>query len=593
MSVLEHRYYQKSLGDFSGKDNAGTYVSADTEFVQNSGIWCLEFGGTTSEVDCGSDSSLDMTGDYTVGILVASDNIIANSFIFGRYNDGASRGFGIRFNATGTITYFHTTRGSTEGGLLGNSISSTTVYDDGEFHWIYAGFSVGMGSVLYVDDIFVGSDSTRTEAISAFTQTCYVGRQHGASPRRMFGRVAEVVVWPRLLDDVEMSRERAKYRNKLSRRGRPPVSYYLPFNGQSLSTGVKGQPAISTSPDQGLTFVNGPRSDTDELTYLKSLIENDVTGPDGNTESGETACFSAVNRAHDMGGYDLVSSTVGHAGYSITQLNKGTGWYDYLTAHIQEASRLQQARGRPLSVPAMAWIQGETDRTMAEATYKGHMEKLQKDVQADARLLTGQTDAVPIIMYQMAYYSRLTPNVTNVQYELDRDDANFMIATPMYHFPYDDGAHLTNVGYKWMGHYFGKALDYVIRGQTWKPLRPTSVTLNGKIFTVTFDVPNTPLTLDTTNVGAATGSGFRPRDDTRFLTVTRVEVTTSTQVEVEVSETVGANPRVRYGRDWLGSGMTITGGASGNLRDSCPDYFVYSSQTYNLYNWCVHFEEYV
>lgn len=592
-SALNHRYFTRSLGDFSGNENHGVMNTSGTRYIQHSRLWTLEFDGTNGEVDCGSDSSLDMTGDYTLCVLVASDNITANSFIAGRYNDSSTRGFGLRFDAAGTIRYLHTVQGASEGGLLYNSVTSLSALDDGLFHWIVAKFVVGVGSSLYVDGTFQGSDSTRTAAITSFIQNFYVGRQHGGAPRRMQGRVAEVLLWPSAVDELTVIAEQNKYRSIMARAGRPAISYHLPVSGQSLSTGREGQPALSTAPHFGATFENGPRSDTDELDYLIPLVENDNAGPDGDVNCGETICHSLAQRCRDYGRFDVVTSAAGHVGFSITQLNKGTPWYDYVIAHMTSAAYLKQAVGNTLVVGPISWIQGESDRTMNKDTYKGHLLQYRTDVDADAKTITGQLDDVPLVMYQMAYYSRLTPNVTIAQYELDRDEDLFCIASPIYHLPYDDGAHLTNIGYKWLGHYFGKALGTRLAGSTWYPLRPTSVVLNGKIFTVTFEVPDPPLVLDDVNVGLASGYGFSPRDDVRYLTVNRVEVVAPTQVEVEVDEVVGANPRVRYARDWLGSGMVITGGASGNLRDSCPDYFNYGGSANNLYNWCVHFEEYV
>lgn len=592
MTVLDHRYYHKSLGDFSSLANHGN-KSGDVGWIEKDGVWCLDFGGTSSEIDCGTDSSLDLTGSYTIAALASASGVSSHGVICGRYDNSETKGFLLRFESTGAVRFTHLVQGTTEGGALSNNILSTTLHDDGAFHWIIGRFTEGVGSELYVDSVHKGSATTRTDGIASFAQTFYVGRQDHATANRLIGQVAEVKIWPNALNDADINREMLKARAKLSRRGHSAQSYFFLMDGQSLSTGVKGQPAVSTTARFGESFSGGPRSDVDELDWLEPLIENDNTGPDGNSQSGETICYGSVQKAFELGGYQLVSSTVGHAGYSITQLIKGTAWYDYLIAHMKAAYDLKTAQGDAFVLAALGWFQGESDNTMAVATYKGHMLQLLADVEADAKLIMGQTSKVHLISYQMSYYSRITPNVAIAQREMDRDEAYVHVALPMYFLPYVDGAHLTNIGYAWASRYMGRAFDSVIKTGDWKPVRPTSVTLNGKIFTVNFEVPSPPLVIDAVNVGQAQDDGFRALDDGGLLTPNRIEVVAPTQVEIEVDEVVGANPRIRYARDYLGSGMTITGGASGNLRDSDPGIWRYSSVDYNLYNWCVHFEQYV
>lgn len=388
------------------------------------------------------------------------------------------------------------------------------------------------------------------------------------------------------------------------------INHFI-FSGQSLSVGATGLPVISTSQPYGnLTFSGGPRSDLDQLTSLKLLVEDDDIAPDGGTNRGETVCSGAANFVteliesedgikHTDHHYDILSSTVGHGGYKIRELNKGTPWYQYLVSHIQSGFDLSVAAKKSFALQAIGWLQGENDQhdgSKDRNEYKNDLIQYQKDVQSDARNITGQDQRVPLFSYQLACYVRkggAYRNVTLAQLDASEQHSDVYIAAPMYHVQYaSDNVHLTNIGYKHIGHYFGKVYKRVIFDrEEWKPLSPVSVKAQGQIISVEMHVPVPPLVLDSQTLALTKDYGFAVEDDVGVLTIESVEVVGANRLKIVVNRPLSENPYLRYGLDYIAPGLNHSSGGSGNLRDSDPLVFTHDNTDLPLFNWCVMFEK--
>jgi hypothetical protein len=388
------------------------------------------------------------------------------------------------------------------------------------------------------------------------------------------------------------------------------INHFL-FSGQSLSVGAAGLPAITMSqPYTNITFAGGPRSDLDELTSFKPLFEDENLAPDGGSNRGETQCSGAANFVTELiqseqglsytdHHYDMLSSTVGHGGYTIRQLNKGSAWYQYLEAHIQAGFDLSVSQNKSFAVQAIGWLQGENDQYQGEKPrleYKDDLIQYQKDVQADVQAVTGQSHRVPLLTYQLAAYVRNGGNYRNVtlaQLDAAEEQADIYMVCPMYHVPYaGDRIHLTNVGYKYVGHYFGKVYKRVVyEGMEWTPLSPKVIRSQGKVVSVEFNVPEPPLVIDDQTLNLTKDYGFAVSDDTGQLAIESVEVVGSTRLKIVVDRVLTTNPRLRYGLDYTSSGNTPRDGGSGNLRDSDPLFWLHEGEKKPLYNWCVMFDK--
>ena len=393
-----------------------------------------------------------------------------------------------------------------------------------------------------------------------------------------------------------------------SRQGPKRYVHFL-FSGQSLSIGAVGTPALSTTqPYENKTFVGGPRSNSGQLHSLIDLIEFDNGG------LGETTCSGAANYVIELmptgsrisaaaDAFDMISSTTGFGGYTIRKLIKGTPPYQLLLDHVGAGRNLSTAAGRTYTVGALGWLQGESDQNQGlkpRLEYKHDLMDYQADVDADVKGITGQKEDVVLLSYQLSGHVARGGNFRNVtlaQLDASEDNPAITIVSPTYPFPFSDRVHLTNVGYNWIGHYFGKVYkQFVVDRQPWIPLSPKSVvqhvaSQNSAGILVEFHVPEPPLVLDIDILGAATDYGFAIEDAVGVHTIRSVIVVDATHVEIYVDRPLAAGALLRYGLDYLGAGLDLYDGASGTLRDSDERTFSLGSTTYSLFNWCVAFEK--
>ena len=156
--------------------------------------------------------------------------------------------------------------------------------------------------------------------------------------------------------------------------------------------------------------------------------------------------------------------------------------------------------------------------------------------------------------------------------------------------PRADGTHLTNVGYIWLGHYFGRAYKQLVSGKKPKWINPISATARTTTLTIKFDVPVLPLRFDSITLPNTTDKGFKVVDDTGTLTLSDIKVINGDSVQITLNRALGANPVVRYAIDYLGTGCQFTSGASGNLCDSDLSTVTINSSVKPMFNACPHFK---
>ncbi|MDP7807998.1 sialate O-acetylesterase [Acinetobacter baumannii] len=385
---------------------------------------------------------------------------------------------------------------------------------------------------------------------------------------------------------------------------KPEVKAYnhLLFYGQSLSVGATATTILSTSqPYSNKTFSTGPRMDSAATSVIPLIEQFNNPSSDGYDNRGETCCSGAANYASrammlengiDPKDHVIFASTAGHGGYRIDQLEKGTDWYNFFIEHVSEAKRLN---GDDYKVQVVCWVQGENDAVSSVQTsyevYRQKLLKLQSDASADIKAITGQTDEVKFITYQMSYAARTWEKQALVQLHLCQQSDKFLMATPMYHMPYAiDNIHLTNVGYKWLSAYFGRAYKQLVVDNR-KPdfINPKVAQLIGDEIHINFDVPKVPLVLDTTTLALTTDHGFKVLVNGSKATISNI-ATQEDKVILKISEPPTGEVKVRYALDYLGTGINLTGGASGNLRDSTTDSIEIAGVERPLYHVCPHFE---
>ncbi|MGE8135733.1 sialate O-acetylesterase [Novosphingobium subterraneum] len=383
------------------------------------------------------------------------------------------------------------------------------------------------------------------------------------------------------------------------------INHILAY-GQSLAVGANSGALVSTSqPFSNITFIGGPRAWTGSASAFapfKPLVEDSVNpAPDGNTGRGETPCSGAANYASviaaeefgaDPSANVILASTAGHGGWKISQLEKGQAWYSgQLLRHVEEAFDLNPNYACHL----IDWIQGENDGLdqTSLATYRDKLNQLVLDVDADIRAIAiNQQSPVYFSISVTAGYAGSWGQVQLAQREVARSNPLAFIACPLYPFMNQqntDGLHLTSATMVWRSAFVGRAAARLMHGgEAPRWLDVVSATLRGNRIRVRLDVPVRPLALDTITVGETKDYGFAVEDTTGVLNISSIFID-GDDVVIDLATTPTGSTEVRYALDYLGTNMTITNGATGNICDSAPETVTVNGTVRPLKNFLIPF----
>lgn len=375
---------------------------------------------------------------------------------------------------------------------------------------------------------------------------------------------------------------------------------YLPWYGQSLSMGGQSLPILSGGQRfDSIRFSGGTRTTADNPSPYDAFVPLTelVGGPLMNLgETPLTGSFDMVNElifAEDRltkanVAYQLLGSCPGQDGGSLEQQSKGSEAFNRLKGDIANGYRLAQLAGKSFKFRAYGYAQGEGEGGSIGSTtaaMKGGFITLRRDIEIEARSVSGQAERVVALHYQ----TRFKPHIAQAHYEAARDDPDIYIATPIYMLPLvADGLHLTARGSKLLGAYMGIAYKRVVIDGAidWKPLVPINCDAQGRVATLRFNVPVGKLTIDTTLVPARGNYGFTLVDaNGAAIVITAVTLTGGDTIKLLTANPIPAGARVRYGWDTINPG--------GNIRDQQGDEIVFDGGglNYPMHNYLVQFEE--
>lgn len=391
---------------------------------------------------------------------------------------------------------------------------------------------------------------------------------------------------------------------------------HMIWYGESYTMGASAPVVLSDSqPYKNLTFDSGPRKDVEATSVIPLREFFRDPSVDGYHDRGETCCSGSANyasvsmmknRGISPSDHVIFSSTAGHGSYKLSNLIKGTPWYPKLLEHVTKAKQLINNSGYTPQI--INFVQGANDAAAASRTpksvYKPMLAQLQIDAETDIKVASGNDNPIRFMLAQMSYGTAAHKEMAIAQLELCQESDKFMLVTPMYHFPYDgDKIHLTNIGYKWMSAYFGRAYDQYIYEQR-KPdgIVPRLAYIDSDTIIVKFEVPALPLQIDTTTLAITTDNGFKvllldengavqldANGQQVAADITEI-ITKDDTVLLQLAEPVTWGALVRYALDYQGAGLTLTEGASGNLRDSTKETVLIEGIIKPLYHVCPHFE---
>ena len=378
---------------------------------------------------------------------------------------------------------------------------------------------------------------------------------------------------------------------------------YVPCYGQSLALGAGGLPAVSLNQRfdslmfAGGTIAQGYSSNlAQDYGALIPLVENNnQPNFDANLiiYPGETplsGAFEAIKELMESQDgltpasitYKLLGSAPGQGGVGIVDLSQGTPPYERLLYEVSAAKSLAAELDLTFGVPALFWLQGESDACcLSQAQYYSDLQQLFQSLNSDILAVTGQSKAVQFFTYQTAYQGSFP--IACAQYELSTTMANVHVASPCYPFQTQgDSTHLTPLGYKWLGAYFGAAYKrVVVNGEAWQPLSPANISASGATLVIDFNIAGTALVAD--GASLTTTSPYRPALGFYLADASgnlqdidgQVAITSPAQITITSPKTIAAGFTLGYG----------AGG--GNIRDNYGEQFVFNGGGFNLpmNNW--------
>lgn len=283
----------------------------------------------------------------------------------------------------------------------------------------------------------------------------------------------------------------------------------------------------------------------------------------------------------------------GHGMDTIERLMKPVDPYNKFIDEIATAYDKAKERGWLFYVPAVCWMQGESDIVdYTDYDYKERFHQMYHDMNTDIRNVTHQKEDIRMISYQCSTitkgekykfndYEGTECRTPTAQMEIIRDDSLIWASGPTY--PYDfvnESLHIDAVGQKIIGALAAKSALGILRHQKRiTGLLPLSYEVNGNDIRIRYHVPCPPLCFDTINVSKAENYGFNVIRKDNSDIVSSVTIAQDTVVVHCVESPKGCKLRYGVNGEFLKGGRNH--GPRGNLRDSEK----------NASNWCLIFEK--
>ena len=368
----------------------------------------------------------------------------------------------------------------------------------------------------------------------------------------------------------------------------------IPVYGQSLAL---GEEAESLTDFDSLTIYAGGRIVTENLDHNFGYFDNNEFKEWAKKmvryqkRSYELSIYKMAQCLADKTGNDTLICIFpgGQGATAIANLSKGTIPYQRFIDNIKSAYTQAIDNGWNFIIPAICWMQGESDIVDYPNTdYKQMLIQIWKDMNADIQEITHSKDSIRFICYQANSLTRAEKfkadsynchetYVPQTFVDLLHNDNRFWASGPTY--PYAcvrEKIHIDGKGQQHIGELAARSVLGILRkSDRFQGLIPLSAKAKNNDIIVNFNVPTPPLTIDTIQVAKATNYGFSVitpdnRNIARSLTLL------GDSVKITCSETP-QNCKVRYAvnGDYMKSGNMH--GPRGNLRDSKN-------------NWCYQFD---
>lgn len=288
----------------------------------------------------------------------------------------------------------------------------------------------------------------------------------------------------------------------------------------------------------------------------------------------------------------------------IRKLMKGTAPYCKFIEEITSAYNKTQEKGWVFNIPAICWMQGESDIANYPGTdYKKLLKQMYLDLNTDIKRITHQANDIRFICYQSNivtkgkrykanHFDGTEAQTPQAQMELIRDDSVFWASGPMYPYSYvNESLHPDGVSQKRFGYLVaGTVLDLLHQEKRFIGVVPIKTDIIDNEIHILFNIPCPPLCFDTISVKEVSNYGFNVirKDDADIISDVSIDENT---VIIKCKESpIGCKIRYAVNGEYWKSGWRV--GPRGNLRDSQGNtkQIEIMGKTYALHNWCYQFE---
>ena len=384
----------------------------------------------------------------------------------------------------------------------------------------------------------------------------------------------------------------------------------IPVYGQSYAL---GEEAIRITDFDSLRIKYNGRIVTEQLDYSFGYFD-----PTSRLKQYIKRLFHYDKRSFELSIYGMAESLVSKIGEDtiicifpggcgtqpIKKLMKGSSPYNKFIEEITCAHKNAQEKGWNFNVPAICWMQGESDiANYFKTDYKRSLKQMYQDLNADIKNITNQTNDIRFICYQTNVVTkgkRYKPNHFNgteaqtpqSQMELIRNDSAFWASGPMYPYSYvNESLHPDGISQKRFGHLTAETvLDLLHHKKRFIGVIPLKTKIKDNEVRIHFNVPYPPLCFDTVSVRKVSNYGFNIIRKDNVDIISNINLDGDTVIIKCNESPIGCKIRYAVNGEYWKSGWNK--GPRGNLRDSQGNnkQIEILGKTYALHNWCFQFD---
>ncbi len=368
----------------------------------------------------------------------------------------------------------------------------------------------------------------------------------------------------------------------------------VPVYGQSLALGEEAERI--TDFDSLAEYADG-RIVTENLDHHFGYFDNDGFKEWAKKmvryqkRSFELSVYNMAKILADNTGKDTLICIFpgGQGATPIANLSKGTPPYQKFIDDIETAIAEASEKGWKFVIPAICWMQGESDIVDYPSTdYQKMLTQIWTDMNEDIRRITGQQDSIRFICYQpnaltraehfkAEQYQCKETAVPQVFINLLRDDNRFWASGPTYPYPcVGEKIHIDANGQQQMGALAANSVLDILKGKDrFRGLIPLKADVEENTVSIHFNVPNPPMVFDTIQVKKADHYGFSVINKANHNIINSINIENDI-LKISCSESpVDCKIRYAVNGEYMKSGNLS--GPRGNLRDS-------------LGHWCYQFD---